>query len=117
MNPELIKTNILDKQHQLLAVDFGAEWLTYLQEQANTKQGEDKSDLLAGECSYQPEWLEQNPGSEKVQSLKHDEYMNIVANSLDSTPDHEKNVAKIMKNVAKNVALEKDKIMDTYFHL
>ena len=59
MNPELIKTNILDKQHQLLAVDFGAEWLTYLQEQANTKQGEDKSNLLAGECSYQPEWLEQ----------------------------------------------------------
>ena len=59
MNPELIKTNILDKQHQLLAVDFGAEWLTYLQEQADTKQGEDKSDLLAGECSYQPEWLEQ----------------------------------------------------------
>jgi hypothetical protein len=59
-----------------------------------------------------PDWLEQNPGSEKVQSLKHDEYMNIVANSLDSTPDHERNVAKIMKNVAKNVALEKDKIMD-----
>ena len=59
-----------------------------------------------------PEWLEQNPGSEKVQSLKHDEYMSIVANSLDSTPDHERNVAKIMKNVAKNVALEKDKIMD-----
>ena len=24
-----------------------------------TKQGEDKSDLLAGECSYQPEWLDQ----------------------------------------------------------
>ena len=54
-----IKTKILDKQHQLLAVDFGSEWLSYLQEQANTKQGEDKSDLLAGECSYQPEWLEQ----------------------------------------------------------
>ena len=54
-----IKTKILDKQHQLLAVDFGSEWLSYLQEQAKTKQGEDKSNLLAGECSYQPEWLDQ----------------------------------------------------------
>jgi hypothetical protein len=59
LNPQLIKTNILDKQHELLHVDFGQEWLTYLQEQAKTKQGENKSTLLAGECSYQPEWLDQ----------------------------------------------------------
>ena len=59
MKPELIKTSILDKTHQLLSIDFGSQWLTYLQEQAKTKQGEDKSNLLAGECSYQPEWLDQ----------------------------------------------------------
>ena len=54
-----IKTKILDQQHKLLDVDFGPEWLSYLQEQAKTKQGEDKSNLLAGDCSYQPEWLDQ----------------------------------------------------------
>jgi hypothetical protein len=56
---ELITTEILDKQHQFLSVDFGEEWLKYLQKQAKTKQGEDKSDILEGECTYQPEWLEQ----------------------------------------------------------
>ena len=59
MIQELIKTEILDKQHQLLSVDFGEEWLKYLQIQAKTKQGEDKSEILAGESSFQPEWLEQ----------------------------------------------------------
>ena len=42
-----------------------------------------------------------NPEADKVQSIKHEEYMSIVANSLDSTPDHEKNVSKIMKMLQK----------------
>lgn len=60
MNLETISTKILSKQHQLLSVEFNDEWLKHLQEQSETKRGEDKSNLLAGECSYQPEWLNQN---------------------------------------------------------
>ena len=59
MKLETITTKVLSTQHQLLSVEFTDEWLAHLREQAETKQGEDRSDLLAGECSYQPEWLEQ----------------------------------------------------------
>ena len=59
MKLETITTKVLSTQHQLLSVEFNNEWLAHLQEQAETKQGEDRSDLLAGECFYQPEWLDQ----------------------------------------------------------
>ena len=59
MKLETITTKVLSTQHQLLSVEFTDEWLAHLREQAETKQGEDRSDLLAGECSYQPEWLDQ----------------------------------------------------------
>ena len=73
LNLNNIKTKVLDQQHKILDVDFGSDWLSYLQEQAKTKQGEDKSDLLAGECSFQPEWLDQK------EWIKHlcDEYIKI----------------------------------------
>ena len=59
MKLETITTKVLSTQHQLLSVEFNNEWLAHLQEQAETKQGKDRSDLLAGECFYQPEWLDQ----------------------------------------------------------
>ena len=58
MKLETITTKVLSTQHQLLSVEFTDEWLTHLREQSETKRGEDRSDLLAGECSYQPEWLD-----------------------------------------------------------
>ena len=60
MKLETINTRVLSTQHQLLSIEFTEEWLAHLREQAETKRGEDRSDRLAGECSYQPEWLEQN---------------------------------------------------------
>ena len=59
MNLESISTKVLSAQHQLLSVQFTADGLAHLREQAKTKKGEDRSDRLAGECSYQPEWLDQ----------------------------------------------------------
>lgn len=59
MKLETITTKVLSTQHQLLSVEFTDEWLAHLREQSETKRGEDRSDLLAGECSYQPEWLDQ----------------------------------------------------------
>jgi len=59
MKLETITTKVLSTQHQLLSVEFTDEWLAHLRKQSETKRGEDRSDLLAGECSYQPEWLDQ----------------------------------------------------------
>ena len=59
MKLETINTRVLSTQHQLLSIEFTDEWLAHLREQSETKRGEDRSDLLAGECSYQPEWLDQ----------------------------------------------------------
>ena len=69
MKLETINTRVLSTQHQLLSIEFTEEWLAHLREQAETKRGEDRSDRLAGECSYQPEWLEQNIWIEYLQLI------------------------------------------------
>lgn len=60
-----------------------------------------------------PDWVEQNPQCQHYDDAKNEEYMNLIVNSMDSDKgekEHSKNVDKIIKNVVKNVVLDKDLI-------
>ena len=59
-----------------------------------------------------PDWVEQNPQCQHYDDTKNEEYMNLIVNSMDSdkVKEHNKNVDKIIKNVVKNVVLDKDLI-------
>jgi hypothetical protein len=56
------------------------------------------------------EWREENPSSDDTDSKKHMEYHNIVINSMGGSnqEEDEKNYNKIIKNVAKEVVIEKE---------
>lgn len=56
-----------------------------------------------------PTWVEQNPDSQQAGNRKNDEFMMIVGSAIDTHDDdeHSKNINKIIKNVARNVVLDK----------
>jgi len=56
-----------------------------------------------------PEWQEENPNSQDTTTKKHDEYMKIVSESMGgiNVEEDEKNYNKIIKNLAKEVTIEK----------
>lgn len=60
-----------------------------------------------------PTWVEQNPDSQQAGNVKNDEFMMIVGSAIDTHDgdEHDKNINKIIKNVARKVVL--DKINDT----
>jgi hypothetical protein len=57
------------------------------------------------------DWQEENPDSDDYDSKKHMDYHNIVINSMGGSNEEEdeRNYNKIIKNVAKEVIIEKDK--------
>ena len=56
-----------------------------------------------------PAWVEANTDSQQYGNSKNDEFNSIIDNVVDTddTEEHSKNVNKIIKNVAKNVVLDK----------
>jgi hypothetical protein len=58
-----------------------------------------------------PAWMEENPESEDYESKKHMEYHNIIINAMGGSTEEEdeKNYNKIIRNVSKEVVINKDK--------
>lgn len=56
-----------------------------------------------------PTWVDANPESQQAGNIKNDEFMQIIEGTIDSHDDreHSRNINKIIKNVAKNVVLDK----------
>ena len=56
-----------------------------------------------------PSWVVANPASQEIGNSKNNEYMKIIENVIDThdVGEHSKNVTRIIKNVAKNVVLDK----------
>jgi hypothetical protein len=56
-----------------------------------------------------PLWIKENPESNNYDSRKHDEYIKILGQSMGGKTDEEieKNINKIIKNIAKEVIIEK----------
>jgi hypothetical protein len=58
-----------------------------------------------------PKWLEANPKADDITTKKHEEYMKILDNSMGEMKDedNERNYEKIIKNVAKEILIDKEK--------
>ena len=58
-----------------------------------------------------PKWLEANPKADDISTKKHEEYMKILDNSMGEIKDedNERNYEKIIKNVAKEILIDKEK--------
>jgi hypothetical protein len=58
-----------------------------------------------------PDWLKANPKADDISTKKHEEYMKILDNSMGEIKDedNERNYEKIIKNVAKEILIDKDK--------
>ncbi len=58
-----------------------------------------------------PKWLEANPKADDISTKKHEEYMKILDNSMGeiNDEDNERNYEKIIKNVAKEIVIDKEK--------
>jgi CHAT domain-containing protein len=58
-----------------------------------------------------PDWLKANPKADDISTKKHEEYMKILDNSMGEMKDedNEKNYEKIIKNVAKEILIDKEK--------
>jgi hypothetical protein len=56
-----------------------------------------------------PDWQKENPSSQDTSTKKHDEYMKIVGESMGgfNAEEDERNYNKIIKNVAKEVTIDK----------
>jgi hypothetical protein len=52
-------------------------------------------------------WVVENPDANDYESKKHDEYIRIVCESMGGEEDNVKNFHKIIKNIAKEVIIEK----------
>ena len=58
-----------------------------------------------------PGWLKANPKADDISTKKHEEYMRILDNSMGEMKDedNERNYEKIIRNVAKEILIDKDK--------
>jgi nucleotidyltransferase/DNA polymerase involved in DNA repair len=58
-----------------------------------------------------PKWLEANPKADDISTKKHEEYMKILDNSMGEIKDedNERNYEKIIRNVAKEILIDKEK--------
>jgi hypothetical protein len=58
-----------------------------------------------------PKWLEANPKADDISTKKHEEYMKILDNSMGEMKDedNERNYDKIIRNVAKEILIDKEK--------
>jgi hypothetical protein len=58
-----------------------------------------------------PGWLKANPKADDISTKKHEEYMKILDNSMGEIKDedNERNYDKIIRNVAKEILIDKDK--------
>jgi len=58
-----------------------------------------------------PEWLKANPKADDISTKKHEEYMKILDNSMGEIKDedNERNYDKIIRNVAKEILIDKEK--------
>jgi len=58
-----------------------------------------------------PDWLKANPKADDISTKKHEEYMKILDNSMGEIKDedNERNYEKIIRNVAKEILIDKDK--------
>jgi hypothetical protein len=58
-----------------------------------------------------PEWLKANPKADDITTKKHEEYMKILNNSMGEMKDedNERNYEKIIRNVAKEILIDKEK--------
>jgi hypothetical protein len=58
-----------------------------------------------------PGWLKANPKADDITTKKHEEYMKILDNSMGEIKDedNERNYEKIIRNVAKEILIDKDK--------
>jgi hypothetical protein len=58
-----------------------------------------------------PDWVKANPAAEDYSSKKHDEYNKMLDNAMGEMEDedNERNYEKIIKNVAKEILIDKDK--------
>ena len=58
-----------------------------------------------------PDWLKANPKADDITTKKHEEYMRILDNSMGEMKDedNERNYDKIIRNVAKEILIDKDK--------
>ena len=58
-----------------------------------------------------PGWLKANPKADDISTKKHEEYMKILDNSMGEMKDedNEKNYDKIIRNVAKEILIDKEK--------
>jgi len=58
-----------------------------------------------------PGWLKANPKADDITTKKHEEYMKILDNSMGEMKDedNERNYEKIIKNVAKEILIDKEK--------
>jgi hypothetical protein len=58
-----------------------------------------------------PDWLKANPKADDITTKKHEEYMKILDNSMGEMKDedNERNYDKIIRNVAKEILIDKEK--------
>jgi len=58
-----------------------------------------------------PSWLKANPKADDITTKKHEEYMKILDNSMGEMKDedNERNYDKIIRNVAKEILIDKEK--------
>jgi hypothetical protein len=58
-----------------------------------------------------PDWLKANPKADDISTKKHEEYMKILDNSMGEIKDedNERNYDKIIRNVAKEILIDKEK--------
>ena len=58
-----------------------------------------------------PDWVKANPEAENYTSKKHDEYNKMLYNVMGEMKDdhNERNYEKIIKNVAKEILIDKEK--------
>ena len=96
--------------------DLKRETLYIKDENTWEKDDKDKSKLkqaikIVGTKNIKqiPEWIAQNPQCKDIASKKNDEYMQLVSNAMigDSIEEQTKNVNQIIKNVTKEVIIEK----------
>jgi hypothetical protein len=58
-----------------------------------------------------PEWLKANPKADDITTKKHEEYMKILDNSMGEIKDedNERNYEKIIRNISKEILIDKEK--------
>jgi len=96
-----------DIKREILYIKDKDKWLK--EDDENRKMKEAIYRVTNKNIKQIPIWVEENPTCKDSESKKNDEYMNLILNCMsgDSSEETDKNLKKIISNVAKKVLIDK----------